>query len=399
MSNKKKIVLWIFLILFALGFLVSTAIIIIKAVKVNGEPIGSEAAVGVFSLIGTIVGAFFVVIELKNSNDVTCCQMLIDLNNYFHDNDRLMKVYAVLDKSHLWCSKDEDLWKDVEDQDVEFFCTFFENLYLLVEHKIARIKDLDNIFGYRFFLFMNDPHIQEKYLLTSSSSFINLFRLYELWINYRDKLSKKNAGAIIIGNENRFTNEYLKNQVYLVDNGVGKDLYQDVSINGKIVQIRDVWFDELSQVLALEKLIHEHMEDQELFVDVTRNEFIESLHLDYVLGAYDEDKLVAVALIITNRESDRNLAKKVNYASNDVYTFDAVFVKEEYRGHGLQKIFIDITKKQAIKDHAKYIMTTVSSKNTYSYKNMIDSGFTPLEKDVIMYNGHHRDILKLDIKN
>lgn len=399
MSNKKKIVLWIFLIVFALGLLVSTAIIIIKAVKVNGEPIGSEAAVGVFSLIGTIVGAFFVVIELKNSNDVTCCQMLIDLNNYFHDNDRLMKVYAVLDKSHLWCSKDEDLWKDVEDQDVEFFCTFFENLYLLVEHKIARIKDLDNIFGYRFFLFMNDPHIQEKYLLTSSSSFINLFRLYELWINYRDKLSKKNASAIIIGNENRFTSEYLKNQVYLVDNGVGKDLYQDVPINGKIVQIRDVWFDELSQVLALEKLIHDHMEDPELFVDVTRNEFIESLHLDYVLGAYDDDKLVAVALIITNRESDRNLAKKVKYQSNDVYTFDAVFVKEEYRGHGLQKIFIDIAKKQAIKDHAKYIMTTVSSKNTYSYKNMIDSGFQPLEKDVVMYNGHHRDILKLDIND
>lgn len=399
MSNKKKIVLWIFLILFALGFLVSVAIIIIKAVKVNGEPIGSEAAVGVFSLIGTIVGAFFVVIELKNSNDVTCCQMLIDLNNYFHDSDRLMKIYAILDKSHLWCSKEEDLWKDVEDQDVEFFCTFFENLYLLVEHKIARIKDLDNIFGYRFFLFMNDPHIQEKYLLTSSSSFINLFRLYELWINYRDKLSKKKAGAIIIGNENRFTNEYLKNQVYLVDNGVGKDLYQDVPINGKIVQIRDVWFDELSQMLALEKLIHEHMENKELFVDVTRNEFIESLHLDYVLGAYDEDTLVAVALIITNRETDRNLAKKVNYVSKDVYTFDAVFVKEEYRGYGLQKIFIDIAKKQAVKDQAKYILTTVSSKNTYSYKNMIESGFTPLKTDVVMYNGHHRDILKLEIKD
>ena len=152
MISKKKIALYIVLAVFALTFMVSVTIMIIKLVKVNGEAIGSEAAVGLFSLIGTIIGAVFVVVELKNSNDVTCCQMLIDLNNYFHDNDRLMKVYTVLDKVHLWGENDKEAWKDVEDQDVEFFCTFFENLYLLVEHRIAKIKDLDNIFGYRFFL-------------------------------------------------------------------------------------------------------------------------------------------------------------------------------------------------------------------------------------------------------
>ena len=108
MISKKKIALYIVLAVFALTFMVSVTIMIIKLVKVNGEAIGSEAAVGLFSLIGTIIGAVFVVVELKNSNDVTCCQMLIDLNNYFHDNDRLMKVYTVLDKVHLWGENDKD---------------------------------------------------------------------------------------------------------------------------------------------------------------------------------------------------------------------------------------------------------------------------------------------------
>ncbi len=398
MVSKKKVALGIIIAIFFLSFLISATIIVIKLVKINGEAIGSEAAVGLFSLIGTIVGAIFVVIELKNSNDVTCCQMLIDLNNYFHDSEKLMKVYTVLDKVHLWGEDDKEAWKDVEDQDVEFFCTFFENLYLLVEHRIARIKDLDNIFGYRFFLFMNNPHIQEKYILTTSSSFVNLFKLYELWINYRDTLSKKKTSNLIIGNEYRFTKEYLEKQIYLVDNGVGKHLYREIDKNGKHLNIRDIWFDELSDVLSLQKEVHEGMEDKELLVDETRNEFIESLHLDYVLGAYDNNKLVAVCVIIDNRESNRNLAQKFGVPASEAYTFDIIFVKEEYRGLGLQKEFIEIAKKQAKIDNAKSIWTTVSTKNKHSYDNMIAEGFEVYKKDTPMYGGHIRDVLKFDIK-
>ncbi|MCQ2110820.1 MAG: hypothetical protein MJY79_04920, partial [Bacteroidaceae bacterium] len=56
---------------------------------------GEEAVVGIFSLAATLIGTIFIAIELKNSSEVTCSEMLIDLNNYFHDSDRLMKVYEV----------------------------------------------------------------------------------------------------------------------------------------------------------------------------------------------------------------------------------------------------------------------------------------------------------------
>ena len=398
MISKKKIILWIILSMFALCFLISATIIIIKLVKINGEVIGAEAAIGLFSLVGTIIGAVFVVVELKNSNDVTCCQTLIDLNNYFHDNDRLMKVYSVLDKAHVWGKNTDDEWKEVDDQDVEFFCTFFENLYLLVEHRIARIKDLDNIFGYRFFLFMNNPRIQEKYLLTTSSSYVNLFRLYELWIDYRDSMNKKSGCNLIVDDQYRFTKEYLKNKVYLVDNGVGKNLYKEVKNNGKDILIRDVWFDELSKVLKLQDEIYEKMENKELLAPITRTEYIESLHLDYVLGAYDKDELIGVALIVDNRKSERNLASKFHLNCAETYTFDIVFVKEEYRGLGLQKAFIDIAKAQAKIDGAKYMMTTVSKDNKHSYDNMIAQGFKVYKENVLMYGDHPREVLKLDVE-
>lgn len=397
MTSKKKIIIWILLILFTLSFLLCGTIIIIKLVKINGETIGAEAAIGLFSLVGTIIGAVFVVVELRNSNDVTCCQTLIELNNYFHDNERLMKVYSVLDKAHVWNKNDKDAWKNVDDQDVEFFCTFFENLYLLVEHHIARIKDLDNIFGYRFFLFMNNTYIQEKYLLTTSSSYVNLFKLYELWITYRDLMNKKGGCNLIVDDQNRFTKDYLKNKVYLVDNGVGKNLYKEIKNDTHNILIRDVWFDELSKVMDLQKEVINKLDNKELCVPLTRNEYIESLHLDYVLGAYDKDELVAISVIVDNRKSDRNLATKFALACKDYYTFDIVFVKDSYRGLGLQKEFIEVAKKQAKIDGAKHILTTVSKENKHSYSNLISEGFKPFKENVLMYGEHHREVLKLDL--
>ena len=54
-----------------------------------------------FSLAVTLVGTIFIAVELKNGQDVTCSEMLINLNNYFHDSDRLMKVYQVLEDSEI----------------------------------------------------------------------------------------------------------------------------------------------------------------------------------------------------------------------------------------------------------------------------------------------------------
>lgn len=95
--------------------------------------LGDEAAVGVFALAATLVGTIFIPVEIKNSQEVTCCQMLIDQNNYFHDNEHLMKVYQALERPQ----GAPGVWDGIEDTDIACYCTFFENLYLLYSHKIV----------------------------------------------------------------------------------------------------------------------------------------------------------------------------------------------------------------------------------------------------------------------
>ena len=79
-------------LVFTIILLVMLCIVVVMAFRT-----GEEATVGIFSLAATLVGTVFIAMELKNSQDVTCSDMLIDLNNYFHESDRLMKVYEVLE--------------------------------------------------------------------------------------------------------------------------------------------------------------------------------------------------------------------------------------------------------------------------------------------------------------
>ena len=143
----------------------SIILIVLSMASIYYFHTGDEASVGIFSLAVTLIGTIFIAVELKNGQDVTCSEMLINLNNYFHDSDRLMKVYQVLEDSEIEGDYSDERWKDVSSVEVAQYCTFFENLYMLYRHHIANVEDLDDLFGYRFFLFMNNPYIQEHYLL------------------------------------------------------------------------------------------------------------------------------------------------------------------------------------------------------------------------------------------
>ena len=62
-----------------LMIILGTVCIIVSCSLIAGLfHLGDEAAVGIFSLAATLVGTVFIAIELKNSQVVTCCDMLID---------------------------------------------------------------------------------------------------------------------------------------------------------------------------------------------------------------------------------------------------------------------------------------------------------------------------------
>lgn len=359
---------------------------------------GEEATVGIFSLAATLVGTIFIAIELKNGSEVTCSEMLINLNNYFHDSDRLMKVYEVLENGELEGDYSYERWKDVSSVEVAQYCTFFENLYLLYRHHIANIEDLDDLFGYRFFLFMNNPYIQENYILPTSSSYVQVFELYKIWIKYREK---ENSGANgwqrhVPSHRFMFPEKYLQNKLYLFDHGTS-EYNKAISALPDGFTMKRLGFDSLSAVENLQLKVVDGMENKNLFYPLSREELIESLQLDYVSGIFSPDgRMAAFSVIVSNRDGERSLASDVHLNPSEVFTFDAVAVDNEYRGRGFQRTFIGWSIDLAKSTGVKHIVATVDPQNIPSERNFLAEGFHVAETKT-KYIGLTRDILRLDV--
>ena len=353
---------------------------------------GEEASVGIFSLAVTLLGTIFIAVELKNGQNVTCSDMLIDLNNYFHDSDRLMKVYEALETK---VNNPEDcalVWEGVRDVEIAQYATFFENLFLLYRNEVASIEDLDDLFGYRFFIFMNNPYIQENYILPTSSSYVQLFKLYEAWITYR-KRKDSDWYAHMPYASFAYTEQYLKGRLYLKDESFATDtVCCDLSCKGKTIKLKSLRFRDVWSIIRLQDEIQKST-DSEIYCPLTREEILESLHLDTVLGAFDEDgELSGVAVLISNRKSSRNLAQDLQKVPERVLTFDAVFVSPRSRGLGLQRMFVDKAKELAAKSGVQYILTTVSPSNKFSLDNFEAGGFKTVS-EYQKYGGKLRRLL------
>ena len=376
----------------------SIILIILSMASIYYFHTGDEASVGIFSLAVTLIGTIFIAVELKNGQDVTCSEMLINLNNYFHDSDRLMKVYQVLEDSEIEGDYSDERWKDVSSVEVAQYCTFFENLYMLYRHHIANIEDLDDLFGYRFFLFMNNPYIQEHYLLPTSSSYVQLFELCQIWTRHRKSESKDKTTwtRSIPCSQYMISEDFMNRKLYLHDRGyIGnkKELYS-FETKGEEFQIKTLTFDHMSDVLNLQDIVMENMPDKSLLFPLSRAELMESLQIDHVSGAYNKDgSLIAYCVLVANRPGERNLAVDFGAKPEESITFDIVAVDPQWRGFSLQQRFIDWSLEVANDSGAKYIHATVNPENNHSAQNFIKRGFE-VKKTATKYGGLTRNLLE-----
>lgn len=376
----------------------SIILIVLSMASIYYFHTGDEASVGIFSLAVTLIGTIFIAVELKNGQDVTCSEMLINLNNYFHDSDRLMKVYQVLEDSEIEGDYSDERWKDVSSVEVAQYCTFFENLYMLYRHHIANIEDLDDLFGYRFFLFMNNPYIQEHYLLPTSSSYVQLFELCQIWTRHRKSESKDQTTwtRSIPCSQYMISEDFMNRKLYLHDRGyIGnkKELYS-FETKGEEFQIKTLTFDHMSDVLSLQDIVMENMPDKSLLFPLSRAELMESLQIDHVSGAYNKDgSLIAYCVLVANRPGERNLAVDFGVKPEESITFDIVAVDPQWRGYGLQQRFIDWSLEVANDSGAKYIHATVNPENNHSAQNFIKRGFA-VKKTATKYGGLTRNLLE-----
>lgn len=381
----KRLALFVGIVISAI--LVFALCMIFRPFKIQSE----EALVGVVSVIVTVLSAIFVVFQLSDTENITCCDMLANMNLAFIENERLMLLYQKLEECYrnpgkeLEVSDDSDA-KTVHTADLVAYFTFFEVLNEYVKHNIVSIAQMDDLFGYRFFILVHNKYIQERELYAVPSSYVNIFQLYDIWMEYRKINATNKRGRLVIMQENQIPDYYLKNKTYLQERQFNDYKDEEVEFFCKSsgqkrkFRLRSLFPADINDVLQLQDKVVGGLKDKAIFQPSSKEEFLESMLVDACYGLYDGDRLAALTLIVFNRKDVRNLSadwddlkKKTHYW--EYVTFDTIEVDPDYRGYGIQSYFIGVAEELTLKVGAEYLIATVSPDNPYSLRNFENRGF------------------------
>jgi len=178
MRNYKSIFLIVILIL-----------LIILGLQVIEPSIGSKIS-ATLTTITTIVGFISVFYEMKRSADIDECNFILETYKHFTADssqaiDRISKKF-----DDEFIGKDSKI-SDKDRGDIIEYLQFFELLASLIEKDSISIVDIDRLYGYSFFVAVNNKKVQELELVPYKDYYEGIYIIYPKWVEYRRKHNKK----------------------------------------------------------------------------------------------------------------------------------------------------------------------------------------------------------------
>ena len=181
--RNKHTTLFLILFLFIVGASVFTVIC------------ANDTIVTVISTVSTLLGILGLLYSFSLDRNISEASFLFDLHNSFRGNEKIQSVSVKLEEVFL--GKDTHITEDDRRNVVEYL-TFFEVLASMEDRGVISISSFDSLFGYDFFLAVNNAEVRALELKTYNMYYTKLTALAEKWEKYRIKhklpipLSEKN---------------------------------------------------------------------------------------------------------------------------------------------------------------------------------------------------------------
>lgn len=161
------------------------------------------AACAVITAVGGLSGGlssiYLIYRELKGSTAIANAEFLLNLNTEFIKNADITKIYIKLEESLSDANMHDGVrrqkyFTDTDKVSMTYYMTYFEVFSNLLERKLIKLSEINDLFAYRFFLAVHDPEFQAIELVKDRLYYKDIFRLYDQWIKYRDNLGQETVG-------------------------------------------------------------------------------------------------------------------------------------------------------------------------------------------------------------
>lgn len=160
--------------------------------------------------------------------------------------------------------------------------------------------------------------------------------------------------------------------------------------------IRQCTDTDIFRVMRMQRDICEAIGDPGIYSLVDEEEVLESLKLDHCFGAFADGRLAGFTMMIDNRISHRNYGTYLDYPPERQKTcvsMEISIVDDEFRGFGLQKLFVRLREDAAARLGAEEALVTIGPDNKYSLANLQASGYE-IVCTKPLYEGAMRHILR-----
>jgi len=162
-----------------------------------------------------LIGAVLVIITLREDKKVKQAEFIMNYNFHFISSKPLVEMERKLENCYQIYNdytkrqekyseiqnemvKEIDLKRVTENkervtseyQELINYLVYLESLAPLILTKQIDLKDIDDTFGYRYFIAMNNPVVQEYELLQEADYYCGCIKVYETWYKFRKKNGK-----------------------------------------------------------------------------------------------------------------------------------------------------------------------------------------------------------------
>jgi len=164
--------------------------------------------------------------------------------------------------------------------------------------------------------------------------------------------------------------------------------------------LRRLTMDDKEEALALHRVMASNA-NPELFIPGTDEEFLHILDGGgVVLGIHDGRRIVCMRTVLFETHDEEVLREDMKLLPDQIRRMAFIeycVVHRDYRGNNLQ-LLTYFFMEDLLWDDFDYFYTTVSPRNLYSLRNVLDCGFYAFQLKE-RYGGHMRYLLRKDVKH
>jgi len=144
----------------------------------------SEIFANIVSVVAAVIGVFASIIEAKRGRQVEISNDLMTMYGDFIDIEGNKLVEYKLE-----CLKRRDinLFTKEDITAIRNYLLYFNGVADKILSNDIKISDINTIWGYRFFLIMNSPYIQDEEIIPNAQMYRRCIQLHNKWMQWSKK--------------------------------------------------------------------------------------------------------------------------------------------------------------------------------------------------------------------